>query len=74
MQAAGKILILVGGMTLLLGLLLMVSNRIPFLGKLPGDIHVRRESFEFYLPLTTSLLFSLLLSGIGWLIAYFRGR
>lgn len=49
------------------GLLLSFGGRIPWLGRLPGDIVVERPGFRFYLPLATSVLLSLLLTGILWL-------
>ena len=58
----GRILI-VGGLVLAaLGLLVMVIGRVPFLGRLPGDIVVRRGPVTIYAPLVTSLLLSVLLT------------
>jgi Protein of unknown function (DUF2905) len=74
MQFLGKSLVLFGGILVLVGLVLMFSDKIPFLGRLPGDIHVKKENFEFYFPIMTSILLSLLLSAILWIIAYFRGK
>ncbi len=61
-QNLGKILIFFGLIILGLGLLFMVLPKIPFLGKLPGDIFIRRGNFTFYFPLITSLLLSILLT------------
>ncbi len=58
----------------LVGLILMVGGRIPFLGKLPGDIHIKRENLEFFFPLTTSIVVSLVLTGIVLLVRVFRGK
>lgn len=58
----------------LVGLILMVGGRIPFLGKLPGDIHIKRENFQFFFPLTTSIVVSLVLTGIVLLVRFFRGK
>ena len=55
----GKLLVIVGLGIAALGLLIMVG--LP-LGRLPGDIVVRRGSFTFYLPITTSILISVLLT------------
>jgi hypothetical protein len=49
------------------GLLWPVLSKIP-LGRLPGDIVVRRDNFSFYFPLTTSIIISLLLSLLFWLL------
>ena len=69
MAGIGRLLIVLGVVLLFIGALLLVGGRIPWLGRLPGDIHVKRENFEFHFPLTTSLLLSLVLTGILWLIA-----
>jgi hypothetical protein len=62
MTDLGKVLVGCGVLLVLAGGLLMLGGRVPFLGRLPGDIHVQREGWSFYFPLTTSLLFSLLLT------------
>jgi hypothetical protein len=74
MQFLGKSLVLFGGILVLVGVVLMFSDRIPFLGKLPGDIHIKKDNVEFYFPIMTSIVLSLLLSAILWIIAYFRGK
>lgn len=58
----GKLLIIVGIVCILAGLLITFHPKIPFLGKLPGDISVERENFKFYFPLGTSILISIILS------------
>jgi hypothetical protein len=60
--ALGKLLILLGVFIILIGLLLMVGDKIPWVGKLPGDIVIKKEKFTFYFPLTTSILISLLIT------------
>jgi Protein of unknown function (DUF2905) len=62
MTELGKILILWGGIMLVVGGLLTLSGKIPWLGRLPGDIIIQRDNFSFYFPLTTCLLLSLVLS------------
>jgi hypothetical protein len=62
MAELGKMLILFGGLLVLVGVLLTLSGKIPWLGRLPGDIFIRRDNFTFYFPLGTSLLISALLS------------
>jgi len=62
MEQLGRALLVLGGLLVLVGLLLVLGNRIPFLGKLPGDIHVERGRFSFHFPLATCLLFSVLLT------------
>jgi hypothetical protein len=63
----GKLLIGLGLVLIVAGLLLTFAGKVPFLGKLPGDIRIEREHFTFYFPLGTCLLLSLLLSLIFWL-------
>lgn len=63
----GKLLVIAGAVLVALGVVLMLSDRIPWLGRLPGDIVVRRENFTFYFPLATSLLISVILSLLLWL-------
>jgi hypothetical protein len=74
MQVFGKALILFGILAVLLGMLLQFSDRIPFLGKLPGDITLKRDNFQIYIPITTSVLISLVLSVVFWLVTRFREK
>jgi len=62
MDSLGKMLILFGVILALLGGLLLLAGKIPFLGRLPGDIVIRREHWSFYFPLTTSIVISILLT------------
>ncbi|MGH7597321.1 MAG: DUF2905 domain-containing protein [bacterium] len=62
MQDLGKILMLIGIVLLIAGAAFYFLKGIPFLGKLPGDILIKKENFTFYFPLATSLLLSLLLT------------
>lgn len=74
MQPLGKILVVAGVALAGVGLLLMFADRIPFLGKLPGDIHIKRENFELYIPITTAILLSVLVSLVLWMISQFRRK
>ena len=74
MVGAGKILVLFGAVMVVVGLLLMVFDKIPLLGKLPGDIHIKKENVELYFPIVTSIVLSMILSGILWLISYFSKK
>ena len=58
----GKWLVLMGLVLVVLGGLLWLAGRIPFVGRLPGDIRIERENFSCFIPLATSLLLSLLLT------------
>ncbi|MBM4159764.1 MAG: DUF2905 domain-containing protein [Ignavibacteria bacterium] len=74
MIGLGRLLVLFGAVMVVVGLLLMFFDKIPLLGKLPGDIHVKRQNFEFYFPIVTSIVLSLMISGILWLISYFSKK
>ena len=67
MQEIGKTLIIFGIILIGVGILLTFFNKIPFLGKLPGDIYIQKKNFTFYFPLATSILISIILSLIFWL-------
>jgi hypothetical protein len=58
----GKLLIVAGLVILGVGLLLVLAPRIPFLGRLPGDIFVRRDGFSLYIPIVTSIILSIVLT------------
>lgn len=62
MSDLGKMLVLAGLVLVGLGLVLLYGPKIPWLGKLPGDITIRREHFTFYFPLASSILISILLT------------
>lgn len=66
-MSPGKLLVLVGLLLVAAGLFLTFGGKIPWLGRLPGDIRIDRENFSFYFPLTTCILISLLLSLLFWL-------
>ncbi len=68
MHDLGRMLIVLGVLIALVGVVLMVADRVPGLGRLPGDIHVERGSWTFYFPLGTSIVLSLLLTLVLWLI------
>ena len=62
LSALGKWLMGAGILLVLLGLACLVAPKVPFIGKLPGDIFIKRENFSFYFPLMTCLVVSLLLT------------
>ena len=64
----GRSLIFIGLVLIAVGGFILLAGNIPWLGKLPGDIFVKRERFTFYFPLATSILISLVLSLILWII------
>ncbi len=67
MPALGKALIVLGIIIALIGVALLVIHKIPYIGRLPGDIYIKRENFSFYFPLTTCILISIVLSLIFWI-------
>lgn len=69
-DSLAKILILFGVVLAVVGALLLVVGKVPLLGRLPGDIVIRRENWSFYFPLTTSIVISIILS----LLLSFFGR
>jgi hypothetical protein len=77
----GKILIGIGFGIVALGVLFVVVDRIPglgtlfsWLGKLPGDISVKRDNFSFYFPIATSIVLSILLSLLFYLVGWLFRR
>lgn len=67
-QGFGKLLILFGLVLVFLGMLLAWGPRIPWIGRLPGDLSFGGEHWRVYIPLGTSLLLSLLMTGFIWLL------
>ncbi len=64
----GRVLLVAGGILVLLGLVALLAGRVPFIGRLPGDIVFRGRRFVFYFPLTTMLLVSAIVSFVLWLL------
>jgi len=69
MEFFGKILILFGVLLLFFGVIFTFFGKVPYLGKLPGDIYVKKGNFTFYFPLTTCILVSIILSLIFYFIS-----
>jgi len=69
-QGIGKILILVGAFVVFLGLLLVLWQRISFLGKLLGDILVQKGNFQLFFPIATCVIISVLLTVIVNLVIH----
>ena len=70
MAGLGKIFIYLGLVLVVMGVILTLAGKLPWLGRLPGDISVERENFSFYFPLATSILVSVIIS----LVLYFLRR
>lgn len=68
MSELGRVLVVLGIVIVVVGVVLMLAGRVPWVGRLPGDIHVQRGNWTFYFPLGTSLVLSILLTLILWLL------
>ena len=62
LQELGKIIIYIGISLIVVGIVVQLFPKIPLLGKLPGDIYLKRENSSFYFPLATSIIISLVLT------------
>jgi hypothetical protein len=67
----GKVLVIIGGIIMLLGVIVLITGKIPLVGKLPGDFSLKGKNWSVYFPLGTSILISIILSLIIWLIRKF---
>jgi membrane protein implicated in regulation of membrane protease activity len=65
----GKLLILLGGILIIIGAVIVLAGKLPWLGRLPGDIYIERRNFTFFFPLTTSVLISVILSLMLYLLS-----
>lgn len=72
MPDIGRLLLVIGILIAAVGLVFMIGGRIPFLGRLPGDISFSRGNTHVYFPLATSIIVSLVLTVL--LNLFFRGR
>jgi hypothetical protein len=68
-QYIGKFLIIFGIVVIATGGLLLLSGKVSWLGKLPGDIIIHRKNFTFYFPIATSIILSVILTFIFWIIS-----
>jgi len=62
MPAIGKMFIILGILLIMAGIAFILGDKIPFIGKLPGDIMIKKERFSFYFPITTSIIISIILT------------
>jgi hypothetical protein len=74
MEGLGKILLIAGAVIIVVTLLMIFGQHIPFFGKLPGDIFIKKDNFSFYFPIVTFLIISIILTVIINLILYFMNR
>lgn len=71
LEGLGKILLVAGGVIAVIGLLLLLAQHIPFFGKLPGDIFIKKDNWSFYFPVVTFLLVSIILTVLINLVLFF---
>jgi hypothetical protein len=64
----GKFLVITGLILVVVGLLISYADKIPLLGKLPGDIYINKQNYKVFFPITTSIVLSILVSLILFLI------
>lgn len=69
MQVLGKSIIVIGILLVAVGIFMIFSPRVPWLGKLPGDIIIKRGENVFYFPIATCVLISVILSVISYFIS-----
>jgi hypothetical protein len=69
MQPFGKLLVVFGGVIVVVGLLLMFFDKIPYIGRLPGDINIKKDNVQVYFPISTSIVLSVVLSLMIWLVS-----
>ena len=69
MSEFGKTLIFFGLLLLIVGVILSLAGKLPWLGNLPGDLSIQRGRFTFYFPITTCLIVSLVVS---FVLYFFR--
>ena len=74
LESVGGLLIVVGLLIVAVGLLFLLAGRVPFLGRLPGDIHWERDGVSVYAPLATGLLISVVLSVLLTLVMNLLNR
>ncbi len=64
-----KLLIFFSLIITAIGIIMLLAGRVPWIGRLPGDIYIQRRNFTFYFPLTTSIIVSIILTLILWLLS-----
>ncbi|HEY9176545.1 MAG TPA: DUF2905 domain-containing protein [Flavipsychrobacter sp.] len=72
MERLGKTVIIIGLLVVVAGIVIwLLGDKLRWLGRLPGDIKIERENFRFYMPVTTMILASIVLSAILWFVRQF---
>ncbi|MHC4715000.1 MAG: DUF2905 domain-containing protein [Planctomycetota bacterium] len=74
MSELGKTLVIFGAVIVVLGITLLLVGKVPFIGRLPGDIVWKRGDFTLYLPITTSVILSAVLTALLYVITRLKGQ
>jgi len=64
----GRIIIFIGLLLVVIGFVFVLGSKLPFIGKLPGDIAIEKGNYSFYFPVTTCIIISIILSFILWFL------
>lgn len=64
MNEIGRLLLFLGIVLAIIGLVIMFADKIPFIGRLPGDVLIRKKNLTFYLPIATCIVLSIVLTAI----------
>jgi len=67
-QHIGRMLVLLGIILAAIGALILLAGKVSWIGRLPGDILIQKKNFTFYFPLATSILVSIVLTLLFWLM------
>lgn len=71
MDRMGKAIVVIGIFIVLIGLVVWLwGDKLRWIGRLPGDIRIERENYSFYMPITTMVLISVVISGILWFLKH----
>ncbi|PWV56365.1 DUF2905 domain-containing protein [Chitinophaga sp. S165] len=72
MERVGKMIVIIGILIVVAGIIIwFLGDKLRFLGRLPGDIRIEKENYQVYIPITTMLLVSAVLTLIMWLLQRF---
>ena len=69
LQSMAKLIIALGIILVIIGVGLLYFKDIPFIGKLPGDIHIEKKNYSFHFPITTCILLSVIISLLFYLFS-----
>lgn len=64
----GRLLIILGAILIVVGGLMVLGGKIPFIGRLPGDIIIQRKNFTLYFPIATSIIISIILTVLFYIL------